>query len=72
MEEKMVKKKIKAKQKSLNLESLYRPLRQYLLPALSNYRAGSNSSFKDDSLFRNIGSSKSNRIKLARLIKDFT
>ena len=65
-------KKLKQNKKSLNLESWYRPLRKYLLPALSNYRAGSNSNFKDDYLFRNIEPSKRNRIELARLIKDFT
>ena len=47
-------------------------LRKCLLPALFNFRAGSNSNFKDDSHFRNIEPSKSNRIELARLIKDFT
>ena len=43
-----------------------------LLPALFTFRAGSNSDFKEDSLFRNIEPSKSNRLELTRLVKNFT
>ena len=40
---------------------------KYLLPVLFNFRAGSNSEFKENYLFRNIGPNKSNKMELTRL-----